>query len=143
MVAVRYLAILCVTFLCLETAMAQSNGPTINQGPGSALSFGQQGGITAGTVNIGPQRRTLSDPAFEKMRTQLLEMPRDKKIFLMATTGDTETIEFRDQILQFMKSNGFPIADDTVGYSVWNRPFRGVNRQDKSDGTIELQIGPP
>ena len=30
--------------------------PTITQGPGSAYSTGQQGGVTAGTVNIAPGR---------------------------------------------------------------------------------------
>jgi hypothetical protein len=30
--------------------------PVVNQGPGSAFSYGQQGGITAGTLNIAPGR---------------------------------------------------------------------------------------
>ncbi len=34
----------------------------ITQGAGSALSFGQQGGVTAGTINLGKPQRTISNP---------------------------------------------------------------------------------
>jgi hypothetical protein len=39
------------------------------------------GGVTARTVNIGPQKRILRDPGFDQMRSQLLELPHDRKIF--------------------------------------------------------------
>src|ERR1700720_4564363 len=39
------------------TASPISPPPTVNQGPGSAFSYGQQGGVTAGTVNVGPVPR--------------------------------------------------------------------------------------
>ena len=117
--------------------------PVVNQGPGSAFSLGQQGGVTTGTINTGPQKRILSDPSFDQMRNQLLQLPHNKKIFLMATMGDTETIEFRNQIAEFMKSNGFNIDDSATGYAMSTRPFHGVYLQDKPDGTIELKIGPP
>ena len=106
------------------------------------VAFGQQGGVTTGTINIGPQKRILSAPSFDQMRNQLLQLPHNKKIFLMATMGDTETIEFRNQIAEFMKSNGFNIDDSATGYTP-TRPFHGVYLQDKPDGTIELKIGPP
>ncbi|MGH9350589.1 MAG: hypothetical protein ACRD2G_00220 [Terriglobia bacterium] len=35
--------------------------PSVTQGPGSAYSNGQQGGITAGTVNIAPPPRTITE----------------------------------------------------------------------------------
>jgi hypothetical protein len=47
-----------------KVSSSGNNSPatgTITQGPGSATSFNQQGGITAGTVNIGPQDRHLSE----------------------------------------------------------------------------------
>jgi hypothetical protein len=38
--------------------------PVVNQGPGSTFSYGQQGGVTAGTLNLGPiPRQILSDEA--------------------------------------------------------------------------------
>ena len=45
--------------------------PIVTQGPGSAYSTGQQGGITAGTVNLGPQRRQLKEQQKHEMITAL------------------------------------------------------------------------
>jgi hypothetical protein len=45
--------------------------PVVHQGPGSAFSFGQQGGITAGTVNIGPtDRGDRRIPLLAKLRQE-------------------------------------------------------------------------
>jgi hypothetical protein len=43
-----------------HTKAAVQTGP-ISQGPGSALSVGQQGGITAGTINMQPPQRHLTE----------------------------------------------------------------------------------
>ena len=141
--AMRLSAALCAMLMCVEAVMAQPNGPAINQEPGGALPFGQQGGITAGTVNIGPQRRVLADESFVEMRNQLLALPRDRKISFIATMGDTETIEFRNQITEFMRSNGFKFDDRDIAHAVWSKPFHGVKLVDRPDGSIQLQIGPP
>ena len=69
--------------------------PIVNQGPGSAYSFGQQGGITAGTVNIAPPKRELSDPKALTLKNKMLtELSRDKPITVTALIGDAESIQF-------------------------------------------------
>jgi hypothetical protein len=72
-----------------EIHMSQSSGgsPIVNQGPGSAFSYGQQGGITAGTVNIAPQRAQFSD----QLGAQLLShMPDKNKEVELRTVGSGE-----------------------------------------------------
>jgi hypothetical protein len=47
-------------------------------------------------VNIGPQKRILRDPGFDQMRSQLLELPHDRKDFSMligAGRGDPLAIK--------------------------------------------------
>src|SRR5229473_1988720 len=58
--------------------------PIINQGPGSAYSYGQQGGITAGTVNIGPGRLAFSSQLGADL---LAKMPVKKPILLRSIGG--------------------------------------------------------
>lgn len=79
-------------------------GNTITQGPGSALSFNQQGGVTAGTIiNPGPPPPTIriciSDPQIVDATTG--EM---KQIFTLTTSsevsGPTYGFDFSGEILK-------------------------------------------
>jgi hypothetical protein len=50
-----------------------SQPPIVNQGPGSAFSYGQQGGVTAGTVNIGPIPRRLAPAQADMLSAELAQ----------------------------------------------------------------------
>jgi len=119
--------------------------PVVNQGPGSAYSFGQQGGITAGTVNIGPTKRSLSDSRTEPLKTQMLsELPRDKPITVIGLLGDSESVGFATEIHAFLKGNGYNMREPGgISQSVFTPLPKGLIRDDKPDGSIELIIGTP
>jgi hypothetical protein len=119
--------------------------PIVNQGPGSAYSFGQQGGVTAGTVNIGPTKRSLSDPRAETLKHQMLsDFPRDKPITITALLGDAESVEFANEIHDFLKQNGFKMKEpDGITQGVFTKPPKGLIRDDRSDGEINLIVGTP
>jgi hypothetical protein len=112
-------------------AFAQvSNGPVPNvvQGPGSAFSYGQTGGITAGTINVGPPPRNLNSPWGEPLKIQILrDLPRDKEISVMALMGDTESADLAQQIFEFLKTNGFKLKGDTIGIGVIIPPPHGLS----------------
>jgi hypothetical protein len=59
-------------------AEAQSAGsangappPVVNQGPGSAYSTGQSGGVTAGTIYLGTQNRQITDVQQTTLKQQI------------------------------------------------------------------------
>jgi hypothetical protein len=116
--------------------------PTVNQGPGSAYSYGQQGGVTAGTIVIGPETRNLNDPRGAQLKQQLLGLPRDKQILVIATLGDAESYDFGTQIYHLLKSNGFKMKEENgISQGVFMPPLHGIGRKIDPDGTVEIQIG--
>src|SRR5262249_31146447 len=104
--------------------MAQNNPPNVTLGPGSIFSYGQTGGIAAGTLNVGPIPRMLNQPRMESLKRQILsEIPKDKPIVVMAVMGDSEAINFALQIHTFLKENGFPLAEaDGISQGVFTTP---------------------
>ena len=77
--------------------------PAVNQGPGSAYSYGQQGGITAGTLNIAPSRWAFSD----QLGNQLLaDMPMKKPVF-MTSVGGIADQKVATDIQNFLQNNGY------------------------------------
>ena len=98
-----------------EAIMGQSPGeqpPIINQGPGSAFSIGQQGGITAGTVNIAPTRAAFT----AALREDLLKQMRSKqKPVQLRTVGGTEDQRIGDQVQEFLTSHGFVVHRHAIG----------------------------
>jgi hypothetical protein len=94
--------------------------PNITLGPGSVFSYGQTGGITAGTVNIGPQPRDLNSAWGEPFKSQMLRnLPRDKDLTVTSILGDTETSDLAVQIWNFLKSNGFKMKEEGISQSVF------------------------
>lgn len=96
------------------------------QGP--VTSYGQQGGITAGVVNIGPQARNLDLPSSDGLKQQMLsQLPRDKEITVTAILGDQEAMNFATQIHAFLKANGFKMKEpDGVSQALFNKPIQGL-----------------
>ena len=76
----------------------------------NVTSYNQSGGVTAHTVNIGPQRRKMDDALRNQILTQL---PRDKEISVTAVMGDGEALEFALEINAFLHANGFKVPSAT------------------------------
>lgn len=70
-------------------------------------SVGQQGGITAGVVNVGPQPRKIDDG----VRRQLAELLPDKSraVTIASVFGDGEAYSFATQIKDYLVSQGYEI----------------------------------
>ncbi len=100
----------------------------------NVMSVGQQGGITAGVVNVGPQPRNIND----RVRRQLAELLPDKSrtVTIKTVLGDGEAYSFATQIKDYLASQGFKIngVDQVV--------FNGVvPPQAFNPDTLEITIG--
>lgn len=73
----------------------------------NVTSIGQQGGITAGVVNVGPQPRKIDDG----VRTQLAKLLPDKSRIVTITSvlGDPEAYSFATQIKDYLASQGYEV----------------------------------
>jgi hypothetical protein len=71
-------------------------------------SIGQQGGITAGIVNLSPPARQITDV----IKGQLLQHLRDKTlpVSIISVMGDAEAQAFATQIREFLVSEGYSIG---------------------------------
>lgn len=105
-------------------------------------SHGQQGGITAHTVNIGPQQRSLSSPNAAALKQQILtQLSRAKPITVFCIMGDTEGYYFGMEIHAFMKANGFTMAEpDGISQGVFTPPPKGLSVNDKGSA-IDFLVG--
>jgi hypothetical protein len=98
----------------------------------NATSYFQSGGITAGSVNLGPQQRVLTD----EMKRQLLDkVPKDKPVSIMAVLGDSEAVIFATDIFSFMNANGFKMSDGGISQGVFTAPVTGTQVQLADDKT--------
>ena len=107
-----------------------------NDNKTNITSINQTGGITAHTVNLGPTARQMSDQLGQQLKQHI---PTDKKVTVTAVLGDGEAFGFANQILQWMKSNGYRDVAG-VDQSVFTQPVSGQNINAKPDG-FEIIIG--
>ncbi len=100
-------------------------------------SHNQMGGVTAHTVNFGPQARQMNS----QLGDQLLQnIPTSAVVRVVAVLGDGEAFGFANQILQWLKSNGYSKAEG-VDQAVYTQPVMGQNINKKSETEYELVIG--
>lgn len=99
-------------------------------------SINQSGGITAHTVNVGPRAREMNETLGLQLKQQI---PLDKKVTVVAVLGDGEAFGFANQILQWMKSNGYRDVDG-VNQAIFSQAVSGQNINAKPDG-FEIIIG--
>jgi hypothetical protein len=102
------------------TVTAPSVPQIVNQ---NVTSNSQFGGITAHTVNLAPRRRLDN-----VLKAELLKLPRDRPISVAGIMGDTESLEFADQLRLFLEESGFisPPPDQSVVQVTPMRPIRGL-----------------
>lgn len=100
-------------------------------------SINQKGGITAHTVNIGPQARSMNDQIGNQLKHHI---PISANVRITAVLGDGEAFGFAGQILDWMKSNGYSNVTG-VDQAVYTQPVIGQNISKKSDNEYEIIIG--
>jgi len=100
-------------------------------------SHNQSGGITAHTVNLGPQDRVLSDNAASQLDTELSKHP-GKKISVTSVLGDPEAFKFATQIMVYLKEQGYDV--DGVNQAVYTAPVRGQHIR-PTDDKVDIIIG--
>lgn len=87
--------------------------PPSVSGSGNAFSFGQQGGITAGTLNVGKPDRVLNETSAAAL---LRLLPAGtKKISISAVASDAEGARLATKLVTFLKAKGFDANFDGVG----------------------------
>ena len=96
-----------------------------------ATSYNQQGGITAGQVNIGKQDRQLT-LEFTQQLEQVLPADKSKPIQINPTHQDAETLRFADKIKDHLVS---------LGYTNTTR-FEGIITYAKQDWPADVNIIP-
>lgn len=109
-----------------------SNGKNI-----FVTSNNQMGGITAHTVNLGPTARQMNDGLGEQIKQNV---PVAAKVTVVAVLGDGEAFGFANQVLAWMKSNGYTNVNG-IDQAVYSRPIRGQSINKKNDSEFELIIG--
>lgn len=86
-------------------AVPQSVG-TVNQGPGSAFSINQQGGITAGTVNIDPRPHIALTDAQAAIITEALKPFAGRHAIILAHGGTQEQVAFGKKLTAALDAAG-------------------------------------
>jgi hypothetical protein len=111
--------------------------PVSIPGSGNAVSFGQQGGLTAGTVNLGKPDRILT----EDKGAELLKLipSGTKKITITATMSDAEAYRLGDQIKRFLVAKGYGV--EGVNQGVFMPPVEGVGVNTRDPANVQISIG--
>ena len=104
----------------------------------NVTSFNQQGGITAGQVNIGKQERHCSE-RFKASLAPHLPKDKEKQIVVSATLGDTEARQFAEEIKQYLEDEGYKVRG--VLQVVRKKLVIGQEIVLSKDGGIEIKIG--
>jgi hypothetical protein len=100
-------------------------------------SHNQMGGITAHTVNLGPTARQMNDILGAQIKQGV---PVTAKVTVISVLGDGEAFGFANQILTWMKSNGYSNVNG-VDQAVYSGPVMGQNIDKKNDSEFNIIIG--
>ncbi len=103
----------------------------------SVTSINQQGGITAGTVNIGAQPRHMNAQLGAQIEQAI---PKGARVSITAVMGDMEAFSFAQEIRTWMAQNGYTNITQGVNQAVYSAPVVGQSLNKTADG-FELVIG--
>jgi len=126
-----------------EHAAARTSGAnspavgSIQQGPGSALSIGQQGGITAGTINIGtlpPKPLVLTEEQSSHIRSDMAKYS-GIAIEIVLVNRNRGTEEFGNHLVSALKDAGWDVIYSSAAILIRS------NGTQSSPG-LSLDIGP-
>ncbi|WAC72057.1 hypothetical protein OU995_21170 [Roseateles sp. SL47] len=95
-------------------------------------SFGQQGGITAHTVNInGPVDRHLDEAGKASILQQL---SKDVTFDVVAVQGDQEAFQFAYEIHQFLVQSGYKATG--VSQAWFSAPVKGLHLKEIPENSL-------
>lgn len=101
----------------------------------NVTSNNQSGGITAHTVNVGPQPRMVTPQVEQELMRVVAAY---KKITVTCVLGDGEAFQFASAITSCLKAKGRDV--DGVNQAIYTTPIFG--QQMKPEGeTLNLIIG--
>jgi hypothetical protein len=103
----------------------------------SVTSYNQSGGITAHTVNIGPAARSMDEELGQQLRQHIAATA---KVTISAIMGDGEAFNFANQILGWMRANGYANVEG-VNQAVYGKPVVGQTINRINDGEFAVIIG--
>jgi hypothetical protein len=94
-----------------QSTTTQAPPPVVNQAPGSAFSYGQQGGITAGTINVAPGRLAFSEQLGNELVTK---MPQKKTVNIRSVGGNSDQ-SVANEIQTFLQQRGYTVNRTVIG----------------------------
>ncbi|MEI6886548.1 MAG: hypothetical protein WCO02_18810 [Bacteroidota bacterium] len=100
-------------------------------------SHNQSGGVTAQTVNFGPLARQMNQQLGDQLRQNI---PTSAAIKVIAVLGDGEAFGFANQVLQWLKSNGFSKAEG-VDQALYTQPVIGQRIDKNAVDEFKVIIG--
>ena len=100
-------------------------------------SHNQSGGITANTVNFGPQARQMNDQLGQQLKQNV---PIAAKVTVTAVLGDGEAFAFANQVLQWLRSNSYQSVEG-VNQAIYSVPVKGNNLEVKPNNEFDIIIG--
>jgi hypothetical protein len=100
-------------------------------------SNNQSGGITAGTVNIGPQPRKMDDQFGARLAPAI---PKNVKVNVSAAFGDEEAFGFATEVTAWLRANGWEHVEGT-GRAVYSKPILGIEVDTSNPNLIEVRVG--
>lgn len=110
-----------------------SNNPTPatpNIGSNSVVSINQQGGITAGTVNLhsGPPPWGMSADNLTKLtgRMRAYASSRDRGDLITSVMGDPESLRFGSALVTSFRNAGWNLSGSGLSQAMYSGPVEGV-----------------
>lgn len=104
----------------------------------NVTSINQQGGITAGTVNVGVQPRHMNSQVAGDIQRHI---PKDARVAITAVWGDQEAFAFAHEIRAWMVQNGYTNLAVGVNQAAFAQPVQGQTLNKQPDGGFEIVIG--
>jgi len=119
---------------------------SVKNSSNTALSIDQSGGITAGTVNVGPNATLNLGSQVRHLNAQWItalipHLPENKTkvINIVSVGGDQEALQFATEIKNYLASHGWKTNGvDQVWYT---EPVTGQTISRNPDGGINITIG--
>lgn len=112
----------------------------------NVTSHNQTGGVTAGkvTINLQPGWRDLSKAPAEFKRELLQELTphKGRRMVLTATMGDTEAVVFAEQLIAYLRSEGFNVKDKP-NQAITHPPYKALvlGGVDEKSGDYNVYVG--
>lgn len=110
-------------------------------GSDHVVSVGQSGGVTARSINFGPERRSLSNENTLGLKAQLLALSREKEIKITALVGKSESYSFAQEIQTFMKENGFRVSSFISSAQFFGPPVVGIQCREEDETSLRITVG--